>query len=160
MPKQSKESHCVGDCDVCDAPPPRTRDLMRLTDEHALLAAEGGCPVYVIAPAFTTGDAARDAKLSFEQAKIEDVLRLPETARYHFGVKRSDVLRAVYVCRACGSSEVEHAFWANINGEQNVSDAFGTWNELDAVFCNGCGSHAGVITLYEYQEAQRKQRKG
>lgn len=48
-----------------------------------------------------------------------------------------------YVCRECGSDQVQHAFWVDLKTGE-VLDAFGTWNYDDNSYCV-CGEHGTLI---------------
>lgn len=58
-----------------------------------------------------------------------------------------------YVCAACGSDDVQHAHWVNPNTNE-VGGVFGSWNETDAVFCNACEEHAGIVERDEIADAE------
>lgn len=46
----------------------------------------------------------------------------------------------MYRCSNCHSTDVQHAHWVNPNTEE-VASPFGSWNQLDAVFCSNCEGH-------------------
>jgi hypothetical protein len=65
----------------------------------------------------------------------------------------SDNSRKVYVCCKCGSTEVQHAMWVELNTD-TVRDPFGTWCYVDEAvrrghtsgnsWCNGCDKHTRI----------------
>jgi len=62
--------------------------------------------------------------------------------------ERLEVAHVVSVrCGACGSAEVQHAFWVDPN-TMEVGDEFGTWNYDDNAWCGKCEGH-GTLEFVE-----------
>lgn len=52
--------------------------------------------------------------------------------------------KTVYVCEACGSEDVEHAMWVNVNTKEVFED-FGSWCNGDNSYCNSCDEHTELV---------------
>jgi len=50
----------------------------------------------------------------------------------------------VWVCASCGSEDVQHAMWVDMNTNE-VHDIFGSWCHGDNSFCNGCGENSELV---------------
>lgn len=59
----------------------------------------------------------------------------------------------MYRCKYCGSANVQHAMWVNLNSN-NILEPYGTWNE--AAFCADCQEHSCIEPEPEEPEEPKK----
>lgn len=57
-----------------------------------------------------------------------------------------------YVCFQCGSREVEHKCWVDVNSDK-VLDAIDSY-DIEDFWCRTCESHIKLITEDEYEKNQ------
>ena len=56
----------------------------------------------------------------------------------------------IYVCDACGSSDVESVAWVRTNDNNRYTDDFGEFGVHSNSFCNSCNDVANLITIREF----------
>jgi hypothetical protein len=52
--------------------------------------------------------------------------------------------KLLYVCAKCGSDNVQHAMWVNVNTNE-VHDIFGSWCHGDNSWCEDCEEHTQLV---------------
>ena len=49
-----------------------------------------------------------------------------------------------WICAVCGSEDVQHAMWVNVNTKEVFED-FGTWCSGDNNWCEQCEEHTEIV---------------
>ena len=59
-------------------------------------------------------------------------------------MKEKSKMKTKTVCAVCGSENVQHAMWVNVNTSEVLGE-FGTWCDGDNSWCEDCDEHTELV---------------